>query len=79
MCVPYLLQIQHVLAIRAELEPISMHLRMRSIKKHLAVQTIIYRILHIGWMLLNCVLEKTFESPLDSNEIKLVNLKGNQP
>ena len=56
-----------------------MHLRMRSIKKHLAVQTIIYRILHIGWMPLNCVLEKTFESPLDSNEIKLVNLKGNQP
>ena len=30
-------------------------------------------------MLLNCVmLEKTFESPLDCKEIKLVNLKGNQ-
>ena len=25
------------------------------------------------------VLEKTLESPLDSKEIKLVNLKGNQP
>ena len=25
------------------------------------------------------VLEKTFESPLDSKEIKLVNPKGNQP
>ena len=25
------------------------------------------------------MLEKTLESPLDSNEIKAVNLKGNQP
>ena len=25
------------------------------------------------------VLEKTLESPLDSKEIKLVNIKGNQP
>ena len=36
-----------------------------------------------GWALKNwCfwtgVLEKTFESPLDCKEIKLVNLKGNQ-
>ena len=30
-------------------------------------------------MLLNVVLEKTSESPLDSKEIKSVNLKGNQP
>ena len=37
-------------------------------------------------MLSNCgagkdsfFLEKTLESPLDSKEIKLVNLKGNQP
>ena len=31
-------------------------------------------------MLLNCVaLEKTLESPLDSKDIKPVNLKGNQP
>ena len=30
-------------------------------------------------MLLNCVLEKTLESPLDSKEIKPVNPKGNQP
>ena len=30
-------------------------------------------------MPLNCVLEKTPESPLDSKEIKPVNLKGNQP
>ena len=29
-------------------------------------------------MLLNCVLEKTLESPLDSKEIKPVNPKGNQ-
>ena len=29
-------------------------------------------------MLLNCVLEKTLESPLDCKEIKLVNPKGNQ-
>ena len=30
-------------------------------------------------MLLNCVvLEKTLESPLDSKDIKPVNLKGNQ-
>ena len=27
----------------------------------------------------NAVLEKTFENPLDSKEIKPVNLKGNQP
>jgi len=37
-----------------------------------------------GWMLKNwyfqtVVLEKTLESPLDSKEIKPVNLKGNQP
>ena len=37
-----------------------------------------------GWMLKNwcfqtVVLEKTLESSLDSREIKLVNLKGNQP
>ena len=31
------------------------------------------------WMLSNCVLEKTLESPLDSKEIKAVNPKGNQP
>ena len=30
-------------------------------------------------MLLNCDDEKTLESPLDSKEIKPVNLKGNQP
>ena len=30
-------------------------------------------------MLLNVVLEKTLESPLDYKEIKLVNPKGNQP
>jgi len=30
------------------------------------------------WMLSNCVLEKTLESPLDSKEIKAVNPKGNQ-
>ena len=29
-------------------------------------------------MLLNCGLEKTLESPLDSEEIKLTNPKGNQ-
>ena len=29
-------------------------------------------------MLLNCVLEKTLESPLDCKEIKPVNPKGNQ-
>jgi len=37
-----------------------------------------------GWMLKNwyfhiVVLEKTLESPLDSKEIKPVNIKGNQP
>ena len=37
-----------------------------------------------GWVPKNCcfltvVLEKTLESPLDSKEIKPVNLKGNQP
>ena len=30
-------------------------------------------------ILLNSVLERTLESPLDSKEIKLVNPKGNQP
>ena len=30
-------------------------------------------------MLSNWLLEKTFESPLDCKEIKLVNPKGNQP
>ena len=30
-------------------------------------------------MLFNCGLEKTLESPLDSTEIKPVNLEGNQP
>ena len=30
-------------------------------------------------MLLNFVLEKTLKSPLDSKEMKIVNLKGNQP
>ena len=30
-------------------------------------------------MLLNCVLEKTLESPLDCKEIQLVHPKGNQP
>ena len=39
---------------------------------------------HKGWVLKNwclwtVVLEKTLESPLDSQEIKLVNHKGNQP
>ena len=34
---------------------------------------------HPKLMLSNCVLEKTLESPLDSKEIKPVNLKGNQP
>ena len=29
-------------------------------------------------MLLNCVLEKTLESPLDCKEIQLVHPKGNQ-
>ena len=29
-------------------------------------------------MLLNCGLEKTFDSPLDSKEIQPVNPKGNQ-
>ena len=32
-----------------------------------------------NWCLRTVVLEKTPESPLDSNEIKPVNLKGNQP
>ena len=32
-----------------------------------------------GMMLLNCVLEKTLESPMDGKEIKPVNLKGSQP
>ena len=32
-----------------------------------------------NWCLQTVVLEKTPESPLDSNEIKPVNLKGNQP
>ena len=31
------------------------------------------------WMPLNCVLEKTLESPLVYKEIKLVNPKGSQP
>ena len=31
------------------------------------------------WCLQTVVLEKTFESPLDSKETKLVNPKGNQP
>ena len=40
--------------------------------------------LRVGWALKNwcfwnIVLEKTFESPLDSEEIKLVNPKRNQP
>ena len=30
-------------------------------------------------ILLNFVLEKTLKSPLDSKEMKIVNLKGNQP
>ena len=30
------------------------------------------------WTLLNCGAGKTFESPLDSKEIKPVNIKGNQ-
>ena len=30
-------------------------------------------------ILLNCVLEKTLEIPLDNKEIKPVNPKGNQP
>ena len=30
-------------------------------------------------MLLNCVLEKTLESPLDCREIQLVHSKGDQP
>ena len=34
---------------------------------------------HQRMMLLNLVLEKTFESPLDVKEIKLVNPIGNQP
>ena len=29
-------------------------------------------------MLLNCGLEKTFESPLDCNEIQVVHPKGNE-
>ena len=32
-----------------------------------------------SWCFRTVVLEKTPESPLDSNEIKLVSLKGNQP
>ena len=32
-----------------------------------------------NWCLLTVVLEKTPESPLDRKEIKLANLKGNQP
>ena len=31
------------------------------------------------FMLLNCVLEKTFESPLDYKEIQLVHPKGDHP
>ena len=43
-----------------------------------------YELDHKGWVLKNwclwtVVLEKTLESPLDSQEIKLVNHKGNQP
>ena len=38
---------------------------------------------NLGWVLKNCfqvvLLEKTLESPLDSQEIKPVNPKGNQP
>ena len=34
---------------------------------------------HRGLMLLNCVLEKTLESPLDCKEIQPVHPKGNQP
>ena len=30
-------------------------------------------------MFLNCVLDETLESPLDTKEIKSVNPKGNQP
>ena len=30
-------------------------------------------------ILLNFVLEKTLKSPLDSKEMKIVNLKGHQP
>ena len=32
-----------------------------------------------NWCLLTVLLEKTPESPLDSKEIKSINLKGNQP
>ena len=32
-----------------------------------------------NWCFLTVVLEKTFESPLDSKEVKPVNPKGNQP
>ena len=32
-----------------------------------------------NWCFQTVVLEKTLESPLDSREIKPVNLKGNQP
>ena len=32
-----------------------------------------------NWCFQSVVLEKTFESPLDSKEIKPVNTKGNQP
>ena len=34
---------------------------------------------HQELMLLNCGVEKTLESPLDSKGIKLVNPKGNHP
>ena len=33
----------------------------------------------MNWSFQTVVLEKTLESPLDSKEIKPVNLKGNQP
>ena len=32
-----------------------------------------------NWYFWSVVLEKTLESPLNSKEVKLVNLKGNQP
>ena len=32
-----------------------------------------------NWCFQTVVLEKTIQSPLDSNEIKPVNIKGNQP
>ena len=57
------------------------------IVKSMVFPVVMYGLLRVGpkgmlstkeLMLLNCLLEKTLESPLDSKAIKPVNLKGNQ-